>query len=322
MRVALTGATGFVGGHVADALLARGRELVCLVRAPSRAAELDARGCRVVAGAIDDQEALRRLVEGADVLYHVAGLIAARTPADFERVNRAGTFALAGLARAAGVKRIVYVSSLAVSGPTVPGRPLEEADHDRPVTPYGRSKQAGEQAVRSSGVPWTIVRPAAVYGPRDRELLRVFRLARRGVVPLLGDGTQELSFVHAADLAAALVAAGESPATELGTYHASHAEVVTQRGFVEAVGRAVGARVRIVPLPRLVVQGALWTSGLAARLLGRATVLSPDKAEELLAPAWTCSSESLSRATGWRAAIPLEQGLRETAEWYRSAGWL
>jgi nucleoside-diphosphate-sugar epimerase len=217
---------------------------------------------------------------------------------------------------------MVHVSSLAVSGPAVPGRPLEEADRDQPVTPYGRSKQAGEEAVRASGVRFTIVRPPIVYGPRDRQVLRLFRMARRGLAPLLGDGRQELSFVHAADLARALVAAGESAAAEGRTYHAGHPEVVTQRAFVQAIGRAVGRAVRTVALPPFAVRGALWSTGLFARALGRATLLSPEKAAELLAPAWTCTSEALARDTGWRAAIPLEQGLRDTGEWYRSAGWL
>ena len=322
MRVALTGATGFVGSHLAEALLGAGHSLACLVRSPARAAALRDAGCTLVEGGLEDEAALRRLVEGAGVLHHVAGVIAARSPAEFERVNRAGTFALARIAREAGVGRLVYVSSLAVSGPTVPGRPLEEADRDQPVTAYGRSKQAGEQAVRASGVAFTIVRPPAVYGPRDRELLRVFQLARRGFAPLLGDGSQELSFVHARDLARALVAAGDSAKTEGRTYHAAHPETLTQRAFVQAVAAAQGRSVRALPLPAPLVRGALWTSGLVARLLGRATVLSPDKAPELLAPAWTCSSEALARDAGWRAAIPLAQGLPETAEWYRQAGWL
>jgi nucleoside-diphosphate-sugar epimerase len=322
VKVALTGATGFVGSHLADALRAAGHDVVCLVRSRGRGAALETAGCTLVEGALEDEAALRRLVEGAEVLHHVAGVIAARTTADFERVNRAGTFTLARIARDAGVRRMVYVSSLAVSGPTVPGRPLEEADRDQPVTPYGRSKQAGEEAVRASGVAFTIVRPPAVYGPRDRELLRVFRLVRRGLAPLLGDGSQELSFIHAADLARALMAAGESDKTLGRTYHAAHAETVTQRGFVRAVAEAMGRSVRLLPLPAPVVRGALWSSGLLARVLGRATLLTPEKAEELLAPAWTCSSEALLRDAGWRAEIPMLQGLRATAEWYAAEGWL
>jgi nucleoside-diphosphate-sugar epimerase len=322
VRTALTGATGFVGGHLALALRARGDDVTCLVRSPVKAAPLEAAGCRLVPGDLEDASALEHLARGADVVFHVAGLVAARSEAEFLAVNRDGTARLARAARTAGVERVVLVSSLAVTGPSEPGRPLDESAPPRPVTPYGRSKRAGEETLAATGVPFTIVRPPAVYGPGDRELLRVFKLARVGVVPLLGDGRQELSLVHVRDLAGALIAAAVSPAAGGRVYHAAHPEVVTQRELVVAIGAAVGKRVRPLPIPRPVVKAILRVTGLAARLAGRATLLSPDKAPELLAPAWTCSSEALRRDAGWAAAIPLSQGLPETARWYREAGWL
>jgi nucleoside-diphosphate-sugar epimerase len=275
-----------------------------------------------VIGDLDTPAACARLVESADVVFHVAGLVAARSSAEFFGVNRDGTARLVAAARAAGVARFVYVSSLAVTGPSARGVPLDETGAPGPVTPYGRSKAAGEDVVRAGGVPFTIVRPPAVYGPRDRELLRVFRMARSGWAPLLGDGRQELSLVHAADLAEALVAAAGSAATLGRTYHAAHTESLTQRAFVEAIGRAVGRRVRIVPLPPACVRIALHVSGVAARLAGTATLLSPEKADEFLAPAWTCTSAALARDAGWTATIALDHGLAETAAWYREAGWL
>jgi nucleoside-diphosphate-sugar epimerase len=176
--------------------------------------------------------------------------------------------------------------------------------------------------VRAASVPFVIVRPPPVYGPRDRAFLALFRAARRGVVPLLGDGGQELTLVHAADLATALVAAGTSPRTLGRTYHAGHPEPVTQRALAEAVGRAVGRRVRTVTLPAPLVRATLGLSGLLWRALGRAPLLDGDKASELLAPAWTCSSAALRRDAGWEAGIPLERGLEDTALSYRELGWL
>jgi nucleoside-diphosphate-sugar epimerase len=319
---AITGGTGFVGSHLVDALRKRGDTVTCLVRSRSRATGLEALGCRLVEGDLDSAAALAQLADGAEVLFHVAGLTAARSEAEFLRVNRDGAARVARAARDAGVNRLVLVSSLAVTGPTQTGCPLDESAPPRPVTPYGRSKHAAEAVVRESGAPFTILRPPAVYGPRDRELLRVFRLARRGFAPLLGDGRQELSLVHAADLARALVAAAESPAALGRTYHAAHPEVVTQRELVAAIGRAVGVRVRTLAIPPPVVRGVLWLSGAAARLSGAATLLSPQKAPEFLAPAWTCRSDALERDAGWRAAIGLARGLPETAAWYREQRWL
>jgi len=319
----VTGATGFVGGHVAQALRRGGHELACLVRRRSRASALEAAGCRLVAGSLEDDAALRQLVEGTNGVVHVAGLVAAASEPELMQVNHDATARLARAAREAGAARLIYVSSLSVTGPTVPGRPLDESGAPNPVTPYGRSKRAGEDAVREAGVPFTIVRPPAVYGPWDRQFLRVFRLARWGVVPILGDGRQELSLVHAADLGGAVCAVLESPAAVGRVYHAAHPDVVTQRGLVEAIAAAAGrVGVPVLPLPPALVRALLHVTGSAARFAGRATLLGPDKAAELLAPAWTCSSQAIARDTGWRANTPLAAGLAETARSYAQAGWL
>jgi nucleoside-diphosphate-sugar epimerase len=223
------------------------------------------------------------------------------------------------------VRRFVYVSSLAAASPAPRGRQLLGGESERPVTHYGASKLAAEQAVRQSSIPWTIVRPPAVYGPRDAEFLRVFRLAARGFGPVFGDGSQELSFVYVEDLARALVAAAGADETAGGVYYPAHPEVVRSRAFVTAVGRAVrpgGPTPRIIPIPPAVARGALWVTGTTAALLGRTTVLTADKANELLADAWTCSPEAFTRHTGWTANFPLSVGLAKTAAWYREHGWL
>jgi nucleoside-diphosphate-sugar epimerase len=169
---------------------------------------------------------------------------------------------------------------------------------------------------------WTIVRPPTVYGEGDREVLKVFKLARTGLAPVFGDGSQELSVIYAGDLASALVAAATAPAAANRIYYAAHPAVITSRELVRAIGRAVGREPRIVPLPGPVARGLLWTIGSIAHLAGRATLLSGDKAAEFLAPAWTCRPDALARDAGWRAETDLETGLRRTAAWYRKEGWL
>ena len=326
MNVFVTGGTGFVGAHLVKALCARGDSVTALVRKPALAARLgwdDA--VRLQHGDLDDEAALRAGCAGADVVYHVAGKIAARNAAEFMATNRDGTANVLEAARDAGAQRLLFVSSLAVAGPTTPGHPIDESRPPQPVTDYGRSKHAAEVLVRAmpAALPWTIVRPPVVYGEWDRGTLKIFQLARRGVVPVFGDGSQELSVIHAEDLARSLIAAATSPAAAGRVYFAAHPTTTTSRALVLAAGRAMGARgPRIIPVPPFVARGVLWAAGTLAHMAGRATLLSADKGNEYLAPAWTCRSDALTRDTGWQAEIELETGLRRAANWYREVGWL
>jgi nucleoside-diphosphate-sugar epimerase len=322
VKAFVTGGTGFVGTHLVSALRARGDTVTCLVRSPDRVRALGWTDVQTIPGDLDSPAALRQGCDGADVVYHVAGRISARNLREFLFVNRDGTARVLDAAGAAPPGRFVHVSTLAVGGPTVPGHPIDEARPPQPVTNYGRSKLEAEALVRASGIPWTIVRPPVVYGERDRETLRIFRLARAGWGPVMGDGTQELSVIYAGDLAQALIAAGTATATAGRVYYAAHPDVTTSSGLVRAVGAAVGRTPRIVRLPATLARVALWTVGSLASLAGRATVLSADKADEFLAPAWTCRPDALTRDSGWRAATDLASGLSRTAAWYRAEGWL
>jgi len=323
VNVFVTGGTGFVGAHLVNALRARGDTVTALVRRPALVGQLGwGPEVRLVRGDLDDEAALREGSAGADVVYHVAGKIAARNVAEFMATNRDGTANVLEAARDAGARRVLFVSSLAVGGPTTPGHPIDENRPPMPVTDYGRSKLAAEDLVRAMPLAWTIVRPPVVYGEWDRGTLKIFQLARRGVVPVFGDGSQELSVIHAEDLARSLIAAATSPAAVGRVYFAAHPTTTTSRELVLAAGRAFGRTPRIVPVPPLVARGVLWAVGTLAHIAGRATLLSADKGNEYLAPAWTCRSDALTRDTGWRAEIELETGLRRAANWYREVGWL
>ena len=325
MNVFVTGSTGFVGAHLVKALCARGDRVTALVRRPALAQQLGwGPEVRLVPGDLDNENALREGCTGVDVVYHVAGKISGRNAADYMATNRDGTANVLEAALGGGVRRFVLVSSLAVAGPTTPGHPIDEQRPPQPVTDYGRSKLAAEVLVRAipGSLEWAIIRPPVVYGEWDRATLKIFQLAKRGVVPLFGDGSQELSVIHAEDLAQALIAAGTSPAAAGHVYFAAHPSTTSSRNLALAAGRALGKTPKIVPVPPLVARGILWTLGTLATLSGRASVLSPDKGNEYLAPAWICRSDALTRDTGWRAAIDLETGVRRAANWYREVGWL
>jgi nucleoside-diphosphate-sugar epimerase len=331
VRIFVTGGTGFVGAHVVTALQQRGHAVTCLVRDAQKAARVFGEPApALVPGDLGDAPALARACATADAVVHLAGLTAARSRAELFAVNAGGTTALVEAIRAAGgdVRRFVHVSSLAAAGPVMDGVEPSGDQAARPVSDYGRSKLAGEEPVRRLALAWTILRPPAVYGPHDREFLRLFRLASRGVpiagrvvAPVFGDGSQRLSMVFAGDLAQAIVRCLESDLAP-GVYYPAHRAVTTSRALVTSIAAAVGVGVRIVGIPRGVVRPLLWLTGTAARLAGRATLLSADKANEILADAWTCSPASLERAIGWQAATDLADGLRRTAAWYREAGWL
>ena len=319
----LTGATGFVGRHVAEALRRTGCTPVCLVRDAGRAAHLAAAGDVIVAGDLHDSDALTRGCAGAESVVHVAGLIAARSRTALRRVNVEGSANVAAAARAAGVRRMVLVSSLAAAGPWTepPGRGEDEPA--APVSEYGRSKLDGEAAARAvlgREVPLTVVRPPAVYGPWDRGILEFFGAAARGVLPRLGP--RPVSVVHGADLADGIVCCLGSERAAGRTYFLANRAAHTMDGLLEAIGTAVGRRATRVPVPRALLRLAGVLGEEVARVRRVVPTISRDKVRELTAPGWVCDPSRAERELGWSAATPLAEGLASTADWYRAQGWI
>lgn len=327
MKAFVTGGTGFIGSHLVNHLLDQQFDVVCLARSRSKAKRVFAdRIPELIIGDMENTEALEAGCSGTDVVFHLAGIIAARSEAEFFRTNAEATRKLARAATSqSSLSRILYVSSLAAAGPTRRGLLVSDPSASDPVTDYGRSKLAGEDALRGSTLPWTIVRPPAVYGPGDRELLRVFKLARLGVIPIFGDGSQELSLIHARDLARAILAAAIH-GKKCMTYYTAHREIVTSRQLVETIFRAVKRREtgspRLIKIPQVLGRLVLQVTGAAAKLVGQATILSPDKGAEFFAPAWTCDPSKLEDDTGWSAEYDTVRGIAETTDWYRSQRWL
>jgi dihydroflavonol-4-reductase len=324
VKTFVTGATGFVGSHVAQALAARGDTVLALARRPEQHAALRALGVTPVGGSLDNERSLLGPLEGVEVVYHAAGLTAAKDEAEFFAVNDSGTRRLLDAVRrsATTLQRFVYVSSQSALGPSPRGVALGEDAECRPVTPYGRSKLAGELTVRGAHLPWSVIRPCAVYGPRDREFLRLFRMARRGFAPFFGTGRQELSLLHIDDLVRLIVLAGTEPAAQGQIFHAAHPTVVLSRDVVRAAGAALGTSPVIVPVPGVLAAPLIWAIGLAGSSRGRRSVVSYDKLPEFLAPAWVLAVDKAERLLGWRAEHDLMEGMALTADWYKKEGWL
>ncbi len=318
--ILITGATGFVGSHLVEALAERGRGARALVRESSDTGTVRRYGLETVTGSLRDEASLRRAVRGVGTVLHLAAATRALDPATFHEINAEGTRNLLAALRAeGGHQRLVYLSSMAAVGPAR-GRPVEPGDEPRPLTAYGRSKLAGEAVVRESSVETAIIRAPAVYGPGDRDLLPFFRLARAGVLPVVGFEDRRVQLIYVRDLAEALLAAGDARGAA-GLYHVAEPRGYAWGEVVELVGEAVGRDGIRVPIPGAVLKAAAAVSEGVSRLTRRPVIFDREKAKELLAE-WLCETAAARQELGFEASVPLAEGLKQTAAWYRAAGWL
>ena len=328
MRVLLTGGSGFLGSYVAEQLAAEGHTVRALVRPRSDKRVLEnLPRVEFAPGAIEDRASLGPAVDGVDAIVHVAGIVKARKPADFFAVNAQGTKNLleAALSRG-GLRRFVYVSSLAAVGPSHDGTPVADDAEPRPVTHYGRSKLEAERAVLAAGrrLPVTVIRPPLIYGPRDRETLAFFTSVKNGVLPMTGNGLNTLSVIYAPDCAAAVVRAVTAADAPSGrAYFVDDGAVYVWREALKEIEAARGKRALVrVGMPLGVVKVAAAATQLWGSLTGTAQMLTLDKVNELTQPHWVCSGEGARRDLGWTAKVQWQQGVREAVRWYREQGWL
>ncbi len=319
----LTGGTGFLGWHVAKALLSEGFRVRALARgAPSRRTGLEDLAVDVVPGDLFSAD-LSSALAGSDAVVHVAGLVKARTLADYRAVNVGGTEnLLAAAADACPAAVFVYVSSQAAAGPARNGEPIKENDPARPVSWYGISKLEGERAVeRSWKGPWIVLRPGVLYGPRDRGLLTYFRMAEKGWVPVPAPNAR-VQVGPASDTAIAVARAAGRPHLSGRVGFVCDPEPVSVRHLAASIARAGERRVRFVPLPNVLVRlaGALET--VRESVTRESRPFNADKARELLAGDWLSDPTPIRRDLDLPEPTPLDEGLRATWDWYRRQGWI
>ena len=326
MKVFLTGANGFVGSHILDALRAEGVAVSVLLRTGSDREFIQPHlgSAEVHEGSLSDPAALDRALKGATHVIHCAGATKALRAKDFFAVNQLGTRQIVDAVNRQGtVKRVVHFSSLAAAGPSTRIAPLSESAPAQPVSIYGQSKLAGEEEVTSHcRCEYTILRPPAVYGPRDREFLRLFKAVRLGLKPVFGTGTQELSFVYAEDLALAAVHCLTSPAAARRTYFVAERGIFTTRQFADKIADVMRRRAFLLRLPTQLLYPLGLAQDCLSQLTRRPNVLSRRKYPELQAAAWTCDGSRLQIETGFVCRTGLTDGLTQTHAWYRQAKWL
>jgi nucleoside-diphosphate-sugar epimerase len=302
VKIAVTGASGFIGQHVVGDLVARGEQVVPIRRPFER----------------------RRLAEqfaGAAAVVHLAGLISAPRERDFVAANVDATRIVAEAARDARV-RMVHISSLAAGGPAPPHAPRTENDQPHPITAYGRSKLAGERVLAETmGLRWIALRPGVVYGPRDRALFALFRMAARGVLPVVGRSGAAYTFIYVADVVRTITAAIQCD-VDGDAIFVGHPKPVTPCALVDGIRAAVAPGARVFRIPMPVTRVAALAGEIAQRATGRPVLINESRYRELAAEGFVCRVDRLRDRLGVVAEIDLEDGLKMTGDWYRREGWL
>lgn len=327
MKVLVTGGSGFLGSHVAEQLSNGGHEVIALVRKSSNRKFLSTlKNVTFAEGSVEDRASIDRAMKDVDAVVHSAGLVKARSEAEFFECNTQGTINLleSAIAHAPKLRKFVHVSTLEACGPSLDKRPVP-VDQERPVTAYGRSKLAAEKEVirRRDQLPVVVLRPAAIYGPRDVEILEAFRAARRRQYPVIGDGSMLGSYTYGPDCARACLSAIDADVPSGSVYFVDDGEPLPMaRAMGEILHQALGTAPLVrfgIPFP--VLSLASLGVEMYGKVRGKAVMLTREKVA-MLRHDWVCDSEKTRTDLAWTPEVSFADGVRRTAQWYQENGWL
>lgn len=324
-RVLITGASGFVGFHLIEAALAANLQVIAAVRRRSQVDHLKGLSIEFSYADFSNQEIAKADLQRNhyDYIIHAAGVVKARTQANYDETNAALTQTLAHAALGQPqLKKFVFMSSLAALGPSRSTQPITEQKLPQPVTQYGKSKLLAEQYVAAcEGLPYIIIRPTAVYGPRERELFVLIKTLAAGFEPYIGRNDQLLSFIYVKDLAAITV---RSLFTEVkaAAYNITDGQVYNRYQFAENVKAILKRKTLRAHVPMPVIRALAAIQETAGVLSGRAPMLNQDKLAELTASNWSCDITKAMEELSFAPAYNLKAGLAETLQWYKDNQWL
>lgn len=320
MKALVTGGTGFIGSHLVEALLRENYEVYCIVRNPSKLRFLKGLDVKIIQADLSDKESLKKIEWQFDYIFNLSGITKASHPEEFFQSNYIGTKNLVEVVaeRNSFLKRFVHVSSLAAAGPCLDGIPVTEDATPSPVSEYGKSKLLGEQAVKffKDKMPITIIRPPAVYGPRDSDFLTFFKLIKKGIVLYLTEGTYSMIYVD--DLVRGIITASTVENAAGETFFIADAQPYNTQEIINAISEAIGKRPLKIKIPQSI--GVFFIR--VFQKFDKKSIINSDKLKELIQPCWVCSTKKAESLLGFKTKTKLKEGMEWTARWYRMNQWL
>jgi nucleoside-diphosphate-sugar epimerase len=320
MKVLVTGATGFIGSFLVEALCKKGYEVTCLVRKTSNLKWLSHLRLQYLQANLDDTDSYAEKLGEFEYIFHLAGLTKADSARDFYHANAECTQKLvtAAAEMSPALRRFLHVSSLAAAGPSIDGRPLIEDAPCGPISEYGKSKLEGEKAVLAcKGIlPVTIVRPPAVYGPRDTDFFLVFKAVQNRLFPYWGKSSYSLIYVE--DLVQGMILAAEKEEAAEKVYYLADSSIYTNDDILTAISLTLGRKAYRLRLPRSILPAL----AILLQKIQKKGIINPDKIQEIRYPHWTCNPARAMKELGFHTETPLGEGFKKTADWYRKEKWL
>lgn len=323
-RCLITGANGFVGAHLAKALLARGDTVRCLVRPQSSASSLAGLAVERAAGDVTDPRSLAEAMRRIEVVFHLAGTRRGASRDDFMRVNADGTRLVCEAMISAGARRLVYCGSLAASGPSTADRPRIESDPFEPTEWYGESKAAGEEVAFSfkDRLEITSIRPSRILGPGDHENLTFFKLVKRGFVLRLSGPRRPLSMVDVDDVVSQMLLQADRPEAVGEAFFCSSDEQTSVTELMETVATMMGKKTRTLFVPATVLSAVGRGADVVSKVSGKRLPVNRKLARQLLASGWTCSIDKAKTRLGYRPSRTIFDSLRRSYDSYVALHWL
>lgn len=326
MKALITGATGFVGSHLADKLLEKNYDVYCLKRKSSSTKWLDGKNIKYVEGDLFSNEALEACIKEMDYVFHVAGVVKAKTKEGFFHGNYESTRNLLEVTYKVnpGIKKFIFVSSLAACGPAKSDKPVDENTIPDPITTYGLSKLKAEEEVYKyrDKFPVSIIRPPAVFGPRDTEILIYFKTFSRGLNSVIGFDAKYLSLVYVEDLADSIILAAENKNADGQKYFVCFDKAYNWDEIGSLTSNLLGKKALKIRLPHSVLYTVGYLAELFSTFSSKPATLNIEKCKDITQLRWVCSNEKAKRELGFNTQFTLEESFRKTIDWYKEMKWI